>query len=363
MSPNRALARVGAISAPLIVAVLCSFVVHAHEGAATAFAHVIISGQTVRYSLTLADAARVSLFPSGPARPPAEAFDLLAQAVSQKVRLTNNAAACAPGAARVIPPAASSRSITVVVDFVCRRDVRVLTIRDDLPDVLGADLHTLAKLEWPGGTGQFAFAAESREARFDLGDGAPVTRGVDSFFGLGIEHILTGYDHLLFLLALVLGGGGSWSLLKIITAFTAAHSITLALAVLGIVSLPERFVEAAIALSIAYVAAENLMPKYAVTPRWMVSFLFGLVHGFGFSSVLRTLGLPTENLFWALGAFNLGVEAGQAVIVLPLAAVLLWLRGKPWEPKLVAAVSAIVLTVGLALFVERVVFAGPAVAG
>jgi hypothetical protein len=186
----------------------------------------------------------------------------------------------------------------------------------------------------------------------------PATRGVASFFWLGVEHILTGYDHLLFLLVLALGGGGAWSLVKIITAFTVAHSVTLALAVLGIVTLPDRLVEAAIALSIAYVAAENLFARGALSRRWVVSFAFGLVHGFGFASVLRELGLPAEHLAWSLAAFNVGVEAGQAAVALPLVWLLVRLRGRTWAPKAAAALSGVVLAVGLALFVERVAFAG-----
>jgi hypothetical protein len=180
-------------------------------------------------------------------------------------------------------------------------------------------------------------------------------RGAGSFFLLGVEHILIGYDHLLFLLMLILRGGNLWSLLKIITAFTVAHSITLALAALSLVTLPERAVEAVIALSIAYVAAENLFFKQAASHRWAVSFLFGLVHGFGFSNVLRELGLPQEGLLWSLLSFNLGVEAGQAFAVLLAVPVLLWLRKTSFEPRAVAALSAVVLAVGLVLFVERLI--------
>jgi hydrogenase/urease accessory protein HupE len=183
-------------------------------------------------------------------------------------------------------------------------------------------------------------------------------RGAASFFPLGIEHILTGYDHLLFLLALILRGGNIWSLLKIITAFTLAHSITLALAALNIVTLPDQLVEATIALSIAYVAAENVFMRKAVSHRWAVSFLFGLVHGFGFSSVLRQMGLPREGLVWALLNFNLGVEAGQATAVLLAVPILFWLRRFKWEPRAVTMTSVLVLTVGLTLFVERVLFVG-----
>src|SRR5207244_11232784 len=110
---------------------------------------------------------------------------------------------------------------------------------------------------------------------------------------------------------------GWFSLLKIITAFTLAHSVTLALAVLNVVVLPDRLVEAVIALSIAFVAAENLFLNPVVSRRWLVSFCFGLVHGFGFSSALRELGLPRQGLVLSLLGFNLGVEAGQALLVAP----------------------------------------------
>ena len=152
-------------------------------------------------------------------------------------------------------------------------------------------------------------------------------------------------------------GGNLWSLFKIITAFTIAHSITLALAALNVVTLPEQLVEATIALSIAYVAAENLFMRKAVSHRWAVSFLFGLVHGFGFSNVLRELGLPKEGLVWALLNFNLGVETGQAMAVLIAVPVLFWLRQFKWEPRAVMATSVVVLAVGLTLFVERALFA------
>src|SRR4029079_4127899 len=115
------------------------------------------------------------------------------------------------------------------------------------------------------------------------------SRGTGSFVLLGIEHILTGYDHLLFLLGLLLRGGSWLGLAKIVTAFTLAHSVTLARAVLNIVTLPDRLVEAVIALSIAFVAAENIFLNPVASRRWVVSFCFGLVHGFGFSTALREL--------------------------------------------------------------------------
>jgi len=241
----------------------------------------------------------------------------------------------------------------VQLQFSCARPPQELIIRDDLFDVLGAGYHTIANIQWSGGSEQFVFLPGARQARVSLSRGV-TTRGIGSFFLLGVEHILTGYDHLLFLLALALRGGNLWSLFKIITAFTVAHSITLALAALNIVALPERLVEATIALSIAYVAAENLFMRQAVSHRWAVAFVFGLMHGFGFSSVLRELGLPKQGLLWALLNFNLGVEAGQAVAVLLAVPLLIWLRGFRWEARAVVAMSVAVLVVGLALFVDRV---------
>jgi hypothetical protein len=272
--------------------------------------------------------------------------------VGQRIKLVNGGTRCEAGPGVAMPSPSDAASLSVLVDFVCADPVRELMVHDDLFDVLGADYHTLAKIEWLGGVQQFAFQPDAREMRVTIATVAS-TQGIGSFFLLGIEHILTGYDHLLFLLALVLRGGNIWSLLKIITAFTVAHSITLALAALNIVMLPERLVEATIALSIAYVAAENLFMRHTVSHRWAVAFIFGLMHGFGFSNVLRELGLPKQGLVWALLNFNLGVEAGQAIAVVIAVPLLLWLRRYRWEPRAVAAVSVMVLLVGLVLFVDR----------
>ena len=244
------------------------------------------------------------------------------------------------------------------MDFNCPGEIRKLTIRDDMSEALGNNQHTLALIVWSGGSQQFAFGADARETSVTVAEEARASRGASSFFTLGIEHILTGYDHLLFLLALMLCGGGLWSLLKIITAFTVAHSITLALAALDLVVLPSALVESLIALSIAYVALENLLPRHAVSRRWAVSFAFGLVHGFGFSSVLREIGLPKENLLLSLVNFNLGVEVGQLTVVLLVVPILMRLKSKPWEPRLVATVSGVILAVGLALFVDRAFLGG-----
>ena len=135
------------------------------------------------------------------------------------------------------------------------------------------------------------------------------------FLLLGVEHILTGYDHLAFLLALLLAGGTLLQAVKIITSFTVAHSITLGLSALDLLSVPSSIVEPLIALSILYVGVENLF-RPRLERRWLLTFAFGLIHGFGFATVLRGMGLGTDGTGVALPllSFNLGVEAGQLTI-------------------------------------------------
>ncbi len=327
----------------------------AHTGGLTGFATISISGKLVRYNLTL------SQVPPGPL---AEKMHLgqggvsadyrpLVTSVREKIHIASDGVACAASEGQVVPPAANSVSITATVDFKCEDDVRKLTIRDDMSDIIGPGQHTLAAIQWAGGSQQFAFGADARETTLVVADQAQASRGAGSFFPLGIEHILTGYDHLLFLIALMLRGGNVWSLLKIITAFTVAHSITLALAALDVVVLPGVLVESVIALSIAYVAMENLLPRYAASRRWAVSFLFGLVHGFGFSSVLREIGLPRENLLLALLNFNLGVEAGQFTIIVLAVPILMRFRERSWEPRVVMGISGAIFLAGVVLFIER----------
>lgn len=134
---------------------------------------------------------------------------------------------------------------------------------------------------------------------------------------LGIEHILSGFDHLLFVMALLFLVGFNRRLLFTITAFTLAHSLTLALSALGLLTLRSPPVEATIALSIVLVAAEALHGQRTLSRRWpaLVAFLFGLVHGLGFAGALREIGLPAQHLSMALLTFNVGVEIGQLLVV------------------------------------------------
>jgi hydrogenase/urease accessory protein HupE len=141
-----------------------------------------------------------------------------------------------------------------------------------------------------------------------------------SYLSMGVEHILGGVDHLLFVLALLIITRGSWRLVKTVTAFTVAHSITLSLAALGMVRVPPAPVEAIIALSIVFVAAEIVRsrqgnPGLAERAPWVVAFTFGLLHGFGFAGALSQIGLPQRDIPLALFSFNVGVEIGQLLFI------------------------------------------------
>lgn len=172
----------------------------------------------------------------------------------------------------------------------------------------------------------------------------------------GVHHIFIGPDHILFIIGLLLLGGKLGRLLKIVTAFTVAHSITLALAATGRVTPPAQFVEPLIALSIVYVGVENLLRgRQEHDRRVWIAAAFGLVHGFGFASVLRELGLPPGALAWSLFAFNAGVEVGQMCIVLAVAPLLGLLHARRPTLALRAAMgaSAVVIAAGTYWFVQR----------
>jgi hydrogenase/urease accessory protein HupE len=183
---------------------------------------------------------------------------------------------------------------------------------------------------------------------------------VQRFLPSGIHHILIGPDHLLFLIGLLLLGGSVRQLLVLVTAFTVAHSITLSLAALDLVTPPARIIEPAIALSIVYVGADNLMVRGGRDMRGWIAFAFGFIHGFGFANVLRDMDLPARALGWSLFSFNLGVEVGQVLVVAVVATLLAAIRARSeaMGRRLAIAGSVIVIAAGAFWFVERVFFPG-----
>jgi hydrogenase/urease accessory protein HupE len=186
----------------------------------------------------------------------------------------------------------------------------------------------------------------------------PAPAASQTFFALlkqGILHIITGYDHLLFLFGLLVMCENFLSVAKIITCFTIAHSLTLGLAAFGVVPVNSRIVEPMIAATIVYVGVENLLRLKTIQWRWVLTFVFGLIHGFGFASGLQELGISSSNIVLPVLSFNLGVEVGQVCIaglVLPI----MWrLRKVPQlAPHWVTACSVVVVALGSYWFIGRV---------
>ena len=181
---------------------------------------------------------------------------------------------------------------------------------------------------------------------------------VQRFLPLGVHHILTGADHLLFLVGLLLLGGTVRQLLIVVTAFTLAHSVTLSLAALDLFSPPGSIVEPAIALSIVWVGADNLLVGGGRDMRAWIAFAFGLIHGFGFAGILRAMELPSRGVAWSLVSFNIGVEIGQLAVVIVAAFALAALRSRSELAgrRLAWAGSVVVIVVGGYWFVQRVFF-------
>src|SRR5262245_18358777 len=178
------------------------------------------------------------------------------------------------------------------------------------------------------------------------------------FIPSGTHHILIGPDHILFLIGLLLLGGTWGALLRIVTAFTIGHRITLALAAVDIVTPPPSIIEPAIALSIVFVGADNLVRGDGRDLRAWVALVFGLVHGFGFANVLREFGLPREALGWSLFSFNFGVEIGQLMVVLLVSSLLAAIRqhNQLLGSRVAFAGSIVVIAAGTYWFVQRVFF-------
>lgn len=221
------------------------------------------------------------------------------------------------------PCTQSSRGGLASVLYRCSKGLGASEVRLDYPAGKPA-VPTLVRIAWLSGESR-SLLAPAGQSRIALPSPESATRVVRDYFDLGVEHILGGWDHLAFLLCLLVIAGTPRRMFWTVTGFTAGHAVTLSCAALGIASLPRAAVEAAIALSIMIVAGE-IWRSDRTTLTWrhpmLVSSVFGLLHGFGFASALTEMGLPQTELPLALLAFNLGIEAGQLAFV--LACALLW---------------------------------------
>jgi hypothetical protein len=280
------------------------------------------------------------------------AAERIAASARQMLFVELGGAHCRMGAVRIGGAGANDARGTIEIDFTCETSHGRLEIAEDWSALLGEHYQTLANIRTSTGERQVTIEESSRKVAVDV-DRSVATGWLD-FIKLGVEHIITGYDHLLFLVALLATARGLWPVIRVVTAFTLAHSVTLSLAVLGIVTIPDRIIEPLIAASIVWVALENLVVKEPGRRRWIWAFGFGLVHGFGFASALGELGLQGPAIARALVGFNLGIEIGQLLFVtLFMPALVLVQRGRGAQ-LIPRAASLVVAVVGAYWFVQRV---------
>jgi hypothetical protein len=263
-----------------------------------------------------------------------------------------------PGTARAV-----DTHVLVTIAWTCPLDPRELRYRVTLfQDVDPAARH-LAIIVTDSGERELALDRNVPEITLSDG-GSSVLEVVSRFAEAGIDHIFLGYDHIAFLLAVILWGQSLWSLVKVVTAFTVAHSLTLSLAALDIVRMPSSVVEPLIAATIVFVAAENFF-VHDIRRRWRPTFVLGFVHGFGFAGALREYGLPNGTLVPALAGFNAGVEIGQVAIVALIFPLLLcsdrmggrYAMPAGRRPAVVYTCSAVIFAFGLYWLIQRAVFA------
>ena len=264
---------------------------------------------------------------------------------------------CARGASEVMP---DGDGVIVRIAFSCQDVPGDLVYRSTVLTASDKSARQVVLI----GAGENAPQALLDDTHSTLTISAPapsVWSTMQRYLITGIEHIFLGYDHIAFLVAIVLWARRLVPVIKVVTAFTIAHSITLSLAALQIVVIPSAIVEPAIAASIIFVAVENFFSRN-VDGRWKVTFAFGLIHGFGFAGALQEMGLPANAVVPALAAFNIGVEIGQVAIVSIVVPALILLdrlfaadRTKPVRAAaLVYTLSAVITVLGSYWLVTRV---------
>ena len=359
------------MKAPVAVAILAPLLVLC--AAAPADAHQqTTSYSAIAYPVDGGDVAwRIRFRPEDVARIGAtsQARDLVGSALRVSVTDALGTHACPRTATTLSPdPAAPEPALLFQARFTCGPGARVLHLRYDVlfdNDPYHASYVRLDVGEQPQDADSQAAAAvfwdRQREISVDVHQPEPLWRSALLYLRLGVAHILTGADHLAFLMALLLAtaarpGRAIRGAIGICSAFTVAHSITLALQVLRPGLVPTRWVEPAIAFSVAFVAVENLLPR-PPRGRLLLVFAFGLIHGLGFASALREIGLPRRGLVLALIAFNLGVELGQLLVVclaLPIFVAAARRNPSRYERFGLRLGSAAVALLGLAWLVSRV---------
>lgn len=330
---------------------------HAHV-ASTGLATLDIADGKLSYRLTVVgpelpeDAGHMLLAATEGER---DAVALTARALRELATFSIAGMPCAPGRIAIRGSRSGDGKVVLEMALSCPRAGGALVVRDAWPELMGEHFQTVLSVRVPGRPSiEFAFTEGRREATVDLA--GTTGTGWLSFIAMGVAHILMGPDHLLFLVALLALTRGIWPIVRIVTGFTLAHSVTLSLAALGWVEVPERIVEPLIAVTIVWVAVENLAFPAGARWRWLVAAAFGLVHGLGFASGLTALGLPRDAMVRALVGFNIGVELGQLAFVAVVMPVVVWLARPGRIAFLPQALSVVVAVMGVYWLVERLFF-------
>jgi hydrogenase/urease accessory protein HupE len=241
---------------------------------------------------------------------------------------------------------------TLALDYACPGNADgAFTIEYTILEEGGVvdDERNIVDYKLAGASGTYVF--DSGHHELEAGN-TGVFADVERFVSMGVHHILSGLDHLLFLFALLLGAGSLMSVVKLATAFTAAHSTTLALGALGWVHVPAEIVEPLIALSIFYVALENVLGG-ETRHRLAIVFAFGLLHGLGFASTLTFTDDMSPRLLGSLVSFNVGIELGQALLVAAVFPLLVLARRHRWSVPAHVAATSVAAALGLFWFAER----------
>jgi hydrogenase/urease accessory protein HupE len=245
-----------------------------------------------------------------PAQVAAAAAPIIAYVNAHVALNSLDGTACVPGTAELVP---DGDGVIFRNSFFCRNVTGDIVYRSTVLTATDAGARQIVLI----GEGANAPQAllDASNTTVTISASAPsLLSTMQRYLVTGVQHIFLGYDHIAFLVGVVLWARRLVPVIKIVTAFTIAHSITLSLAALNVVVIPGVVVEPAIAASIVFVAMENFFSR-DIDGRWRVTFAFGLVHGFGFAEALREVGLPANAIVTALAAFNVGVEIGQVAIV------------------------------------------------
>jgi HupE / UreJ protein len=332
-----------ALAGALVLLALAPAAGWAHVRSTAGFAEIRQEGATVRYELSL-ERRLLNAAAGG---------DVEAYLV-ERVNVLLDGVRCEGALARTADERRDGRDYTrAVLDYECagspsgRYEVRYGVFTD--ADAVVDDHTNVTDYQLGDARGTFVFDAGHRE--LDAGESGPMS-SAGRFAALGVEHILYGIDHVLFLVVLLLGARDFRSVIKLATAFTVAHSVTLGLAAVGLVHVPAAIVEPLIALSIAYVAAENILGG-ETRHRLAVVFGFGLLHGLGFAGTLSFTDDLGGRMLASLFSFNVGIELGQALIIAALFPALLLVRRVRWSPHAHAGAAVVAATFGLMWFFER----------